>query len=196
VRIPELPRSRLCSCVLSSQRSAKPPGLRTVARTMGLTALAVMVLSGSASGQGTVRVTVTESTGGNGTRYAYWVENRTTQPIVGLRVGFDLARDRPQLHERPLGWTFDAGLPSSSAGAPRGWTLRVVTTEESDLIYLDWSSDGDPRWDIAPGTVIGGFAVTLARASGQYRTVRFDAVLGNSSHVTGTLAPRTPPSRP
>jgi len=165
-----------------------------IAKSMGLTALAVTVLSCSASGQGTVRVTVTESTGGNVTRYVYSVENRTTQPIVGLRVGFDLARDRPQLNERPLGWTFDAGLPSSSAGAPRGWTLRVVTTEESDLIYLDWSSDGDARWDIAPGTVGDGFAVTLARASGEYRTVRFDAVLGDASHVTGTLEPRTLPN--
>jgi hypothetical protein len=157
---------------------------------VGLTALALAVLSRGVTGQGTVRVTVAESAVGSVARYVYRVENRTTQPIVGLRVGFDRATDQPQLHEPPLGWTIDAGVPPSRSGAPRGWTLRVVTTEESDIIYLDWSSDGDPRWDIAPGTAVGGFSVTLAHASAEYRTARFDAVLGNSTHVTGTLAPR------
>lgn len=164
--------------------------LGAVVRSVGLTALALTVLSCGATGQGTVRVTVAESAVGSVTRYVYWVENRTTQPIVGLRVGFDRATDQPQLHESPLGWTIDAGIPPSNAGAPRGWTLRVVTTEESDLIYLDWTSDGDPQWDIAPGTAVGGFSVTLAHPSAEYRTARFDAVLGNSTHVTGTLAPR------
>ena len=140
------------------------------------------------SGQGTVRVTVADSAVGNVTRYIYRVENQTKQPIVGLRVGFDAASDQPQLREAPIGWTFDAGLPRSSAEAPRGWTLRVVTTEESDSIYLDWSSDGDPQWDIAPGTTIGGFSVTLARPSAEYRTARFDALLGNSTHISGAVA--------
>jgi hypothetical protein len=135
-------------------------------------------------------VTVAESAAGHVTRYVYLVENRTTQPIVRLRVGFDQTTDQPQLLVAPLGWTFDAGLRPSSAGSPRGWTLRVVTTEESDLIFLDWSSDGGPQWDIAPGTAVGGFSVTLARPSAEYRTARFDAILGNSTHVSGTLAPR------
>jgi hypothetical protein len=161
--------------------------LGMVVRSVGVTALALTTLSGGAKGQGTVRVAVAESAADSATRYVYRVENRTTQPIVGVRVGFDWSTDQPQFHEAPLGWTFDAGLPPSSGGAPQGWTLRVVTTEESDIIYLDWSNDGDPQWDIAPGTSVGGFSVTLARPSAEYRTARFDAVLGNATHVTGTL---------
>jgi hypothetical protein len=164
--------------------------LKAVVRSVGLTALALTVLWRGATGQATVRVTVAESAVGNVTRYVYRLENRTNQPIVGLRVGFDRATDRPQLHELPMGWTVDAGVPPTNAEAPRGWTLRVVTTEESDIIYLDWSSDGDPQWDIAPGTAVGGFSVKLAHPSAEYRTARFDAALGNSTHVTGTLAPR------
>ena len=163
-------------------------GLTEIVRSAGLTALALTLLSRGATGQATVRVTVAESAADSVTRYVYRVENRTTQPIVSLRVGFDRATDQPQLHEAPLGWTFEAGLPPSSGEAPRGWTLRVVTTEESDIVYLDWSSDGDPQWDIEPGTAVGGFSVTLARPSAEYRTARFDAILGNATHVTGTLA--------
>lgn len=161
-------------------------------RSAGLTALALTTLSGGANGQGTVRVTVAEAATNSVTRYVYRVENRTKQPIVGLLVGFDRSTDQPQLHEAPLGWTFDAGLPPSSGGAPQGWTLRVVTTEESDIIYLDWSNDGDPQWDVAPGASVGGFSVTLARPSAEYRTARFDAILGNATHVTGTLASGDP----
>ena len=166
--------------------------LRVVVRSAGLAALVLTLLPRGATGQATVRVTVAESAAGGVTRYVYRVENRTTQPIVGLRVGFDRATDQPQLRESPLGWTFDAGLPPSSGGAPRGWTLRVVTTEESDIIYLDWSNDGDPQRDIPPGASVGGFSVTLARPCAEYRTARFDAVLGNATHVTGTLVSGDP----
>lgn len=166
--------------------------LGQVVRSAAVTALALTTLSGGANGQGTVRVTVAELAADGATRYVYRLENRTRQPVVGLRVGFDWSTDQPQFREAPLGWTFDAGLPPSSGGAPQGWTLRVVTTEESDIIYLDWSNDGDPQWDIPPGASVGGFSVTLARPSAEYRTARFDAVLGNGTHVTGTLVSGDP----
>jgi hypothetical protein len=145
-----------------------------------------------------VRVKVFETTDANGATYFYRAENGTTQPIVTLRIGFDYLHGEAQLHALPAGWTFEQGVPQSSTTSPNGWTPRLVTTEESALVDMEWSSDGGSQFDIAPGATATGFSVRLPQASSEYRTVNFDVILGDSTHVYGVLEPDTegPPPPP
>lgn len=164
------------------------------ARAMTLMAVVAFGVSAHAA----VTVKVFESTEGGSTTYFYRVVNDSTQPVVGLRIGFDYIHGEPQLRTGPLGWTPDAGLASTSASSPQGWVARLVTTEESPFVDMEWSSDSGPQWDVAPGTTKTGFSVRLAAPSSEYRTSRFDVILGDSTHEFGPLqndsAPPPPPS--
>lgn len=141
-----------------------------------------------------VRVKVYESVNANGATYSYRVENATAQPIVGLRVGFDYLHGEAQLHALPAGWTFEQGTPASNLTSPAGWTGRLVTTEESPLVDVEWSSDGGAQFDIAPAATGTGFSVRLAQAASEYRTASFDVILGDSTHVYGAM--ETDPNPP
>lgn len=172
--------------IVMNQRNAIG-GLRAFA------ALTVLFCAFSATAA-SVRVKVYESTGTNGATYSYRVENSTAQPIAGLRVGFDYLHGEAQLHALPAGWTFEQGAPAACLTAPSGWTGRIVTTEESTAVDVEWSSDGGAQFDIAPGTTGTGFSIRLPRASSEYRTSMFDVILGDSTHVYGSIETEaTPP---
>ena len=143
-----------------------------------------------------VRVKVFEKIDSNGATYSYRVENGIDKPIVGLRVGFDYLHGEAQLHALPVGWTFEQGLSPSSATSPQGWTPRLVTTEESTLVDMEWSSDGGSQFDIGAGATATGFSVRLPAASSEYRTKNFDVILSNSTHVYGALETDTEPPPP
>jgi hypothetical protein len=136
-----------------------------------------------------VRVTVVESTTAAATTYSYRVYNGSAHPVVSLTIGLDPRSGESQLRTAPLGWTPERGLPASSATSPRGWTARVVTTEESDLVEVAWSSDAGPQWDIAPGTTVAGFSVKVPGRSAEYRTAHFQVILGNGTLVSGSPEP-------
>jgi hypothetical protein len=151
---------------------------------------------GAASAESAIAVKVSESTSGGATTYHYRVVNDSAQPVVGLRIGFDYAHGVPQLSTEPAGWTLAAGLAPGSAASPQGWTARLVTTEESDFVDMEWSNDGEPYFDIAPGASKGGFSVTLAAPSPEYRNSMFDVILGDSTHEFGALQYDTDPPPP
>lgn len=140
-----------------------------------------------------VQVKVSEYINASGAIYTYRVVNGTTSPIVGVRIGFDYLHGVAQLHSVPSGWTLNGGLPESSVISPPGWTARLVTTEESPLVNMDWSSDQGPQFDIQPGASVSGFSVRLPQARSEYRTAAFDVILGDSTHVYGTLQPDDAP---
>lgn len=134
-----------------------------------------------------VRVYVAESTRAGSTTYSYRVVNGSQQALVTLVIGYDRRSDTPQLRTVPLGWTLDQGLPASSTTAPPGWVARAVTMEESDLINLEWSSEGGSAGDIPPGATATGFSVKLPRPAAEYRNARFEVLLANGARVTGSL---------
>lgn len=162
----------------------------------GAMALIAAIAFGGVSAHAAVTVKVFESTEGGSTIYYYRVVNDSAQPVVGLRIGFDYIHGEPQLRAEPLGWTLDSGLAPSSATSPQGWAARLVTTEESEFVDMEWSSDAGPQWDVAPGTTKTGFSVKLAAPSSEYRTSKFDVILGDSTHEFGQLQNDTAPPPP
>lgn len=149
--------------------------------------LLVSLPASPAAAQPLVQVKVTEQSLGAETVYIYRVVNDSTQPVVSFRVGFDYLHGVSQLTVPPSGWTFDGGLPPSSAGAPAGWEVRVVTTEESPLFDVQWSNESGPAADIAPGTSRSGFRVVLPQPVAGYESAYFDATLGDSTHVSSPI---------
>lgn len=150
-------------------------------------ALLAVLWTASAAMAAPSTVTVSESTTGGITTYSYRVHNGSSQPVVGLRIGFDSASGEAQLGATPLGWTVEDGLPAASATSPAGWSSRLVTTEESELVDLEWSSDADSQFDIAPGATAIGFSIRLAEPAVEYRTAAFVLTLADSTFVSGTV---------
>lgn len=158
-----------------------------------------MMVSASAScafaQSSSVQVKVTAQAAGSNTLYSYRVINNGSQPIVAVRIGFDYLHGVSELRLPPLGWTFDDGLPASSASGPAGWEARVVTTEESPFVDMEWSNEGGAAKDIAPGAT-GIFRVTVPQPSDAYRTGHFDVILGDSTHTSAPLTPDDAPPPP
>lgn len=134
-------------------------------------------------------VTVAENTTGNTTRYTYSVVNRTSKPIVALRIGYDAATDQPQLTTLPPGWTFTRGLPPETAVAPAGWSVRLVTTEENPKFMLEWTSERGAASGIRPGKAESAFRITLPHPAAEYRRARFEVTLGDTTRLHGDILP-------
>lgn len=168
---------------------------RQKSRWMHMAALlAVGLLAFSAHAAVTVKVY--QAAEGGGTRYSYRVINDSNQAIVGVKIGFDYLHGEPQLVATPRGWTLADGIPPSSVTSPPGWVPRLVTTEETDYVNLEWTSDNGPQYDIAPGATKTGFSIVLATPSSAYRTANFDVVFGNSTHQYGVMQLDTEPPPP
>lgn len=157
-------------------------------------ALLLVACAAPALVAGPVAVKVAESASGGVTSYAYHLENGTEHAIVSLRIGYDEAAGEGQLRTVPLGWTVTDGLPASSSTAPFGWVARVVTTEESEGLDIEWSSDEGAHWDVpSGGTAV--FSIQLPQAAPEYRSASFEAVLADGTKVSGAVEPfdTTPP---
>lgn len=152
-----------------------------------LIALLALMSMASATFAAPVHIKVAGSTGDNGTTYTYRVVNGSSQPIVGVKIGFDASAGEPMLAVYPLGWTVEDGLPTSSSSAPTGWTSRVVTMEENPNVYLDWSSDAGAQFDVAPGATVSGFAIKVAQPTDGYRNATYEVVFGDATRATGLL---------
>jgi hypothetical protein len=121
------------------------------------------------------------------TTYSYQVINRTGQPIVSLRIGYDASRQEPQLRTLPPHWTFERGLAPATVSSPAGWRVRLITTEENPKFMLQWDSERGGKSDIASGRSKKGFAVSLDHPSPEYREAMFEVTLRDSKRLHGTI---------
>jgi len=136
-----------------------------------------------------VGVSIHEKVVRGATTYTFRVVNRTRQPIVALRIGYNAARQEPQLTTLPPQWTFERGLAPGTAAAPAGWSVRLVTTEENPKFMLEWTSERGPKSDIRPGKSERSFRITLAHPARDYRQAMFEVTLADSTRLRGTLTP-------
>jgi hypothetical protein len=137
-------------------------------------------------------VTVRKENVGTHVVYHYQVINNSQQAIVTFAVGYDYAEGVAELLVAPLGWDFSNGLPQDSATSPPGWTVRVVTVEESPSLWVEWSSE--PEFALLPGQTLEGFSVVVPQANSLYEMAHFDLILDNSTHLSARLRPADGPT--
>ncbi len=87
--------------------------------------------------------------------------------------------EKPELEVMPVGWDFFKGLPKGSCASPDGWDCSVITQEESNRHFIEWSVKENGVAPFKPGKVLKGFTVILPKADVAYLkghfTVFFDA---------------------
>jgi len=125
-----------------------------------------------------ISVGVSQISNSGNTRYLYQVTNKSNAPVTSIIIGYNYYSARPQLKTPPLGWSLKSGIPQSSVTSPNGWTATVVTTEESNLLQIEWSVS-DPSSALAPGQTLQGFSVTLPKADDSYKSSRWTAYLNS-----------------
>jgi len=150
-------------------------------------ALFAILVALSAQTTAPVIVSVRETVTTERTSYSYRVNNRSKKPIVALRIGYDAAREKPQLRTLPRKWTFQRGLAAGTSGAPAGWSVRLVTEEENPKFMLEWTSERGRKSDIAPGTSRDGFRITLDKPAREYRQSNFEVALGDGTRQHGRV---------
>lgn len=137
----------------------------------------------------TVRVKVRREARADGVVYHYRVFNSSSRPIVALAVGRDYFHGVKELRTTPVGWTFEQGTPSASTTSASGWSPLLVTEEESEFHWFEWSVEDDHGAAIAPGQVRGGFSVRLPSADSQYQNGHWTVVFADSLVASGALEP-------
>lgn len=155
------------------------------------TAIAIAVLGATPAlaTASTVHVKVRKEVRPDGVVYHYRVFNSASLPIVGMAVGRDYSHGVKELQTTPVGWTFEEGTPSASTTSPSGWSPLLVTEEESEFHWFEWSVDDDHGAAIAPGQVRDGFSVRLPTADSQYQNGHWTVVFADSVFASGALEP-------
>jgi len=126
--------------------------------------------------------------------YHYTVVNRDKRKIVAIDIGRDEEHDRSELTELPIGWTFDEGLPATSATSPPGWEVTLITNEESQYFDIEWRT-GDAT-AIPRGGKKTGYSVILSKPHPQYMNSHFTVFFSDATTATGTLrAEQTHPAK-
>jgi hypothetical protein len=120
--------------------------------------------------------------------YTYKVINNSKSNIAMVWVGYVFRSEEPELNVMPVGWDFFKGLPKSSCTSPEGWECLVITQEESDYHFMEWSIKESGAVPFKPGKVLKGFTVILPKADDTYLkgnfTVFFDADEPFSSRIS------------
>lgn len=114
-----------------------------------------------------VKVSVDTSQQPKATVYHYRVINNGTAPITGVVIGYDYFHAQPELANLPLGADVDNGIPPTSETSPPGWTVRIVPTEGTAALDLEWSTT-DPSNAISPGQTLSGFSVVVPASDATY----------------------------
>jgi hypothetical protein len=122
--------------------------------------------------------------------YHYRVVNRTASPIAGLAVGYDPDSERVQLNFAPVGWDMDATQPHTTYGAPPGWVLEVIPSEEDSVGMIQWTCMDSTRF-IEEGRSSDLFFVKIPSIDPPYEHGRWTLfpAMGDVAHYTGTLQP-------
>lgn len=165
--------------------------LKSVKVTLCLGSVLLLMILGISNAQEPplVKVKVYQENLSDGkVRYNYRVINNSERAVVAVRIGYDYYHAQPELSVLPLGWDFYKGLSQGTTTSPSGWQAMLITQEESDVHWLEWSTDENvATWDILPGQTLSGLSVILPNADNNYRTGHFDVILGNSTHISAPM---------
>src|SRR6266496_6602011 len=75
--------------------------------------------------------------------YQYLVTNQSSFPITSIVIGVNYFSGLPEIRTPPLGWSVTDGIPPSSVVSPTGWTARIIRTEDTDLLELEWGASAN-----------------------------------------------------
>lgn len=149
------------------------------------TLVAVLFGFGIAVAQSTTTVTVSLPISVVNPTYAYTIHNNTPYNVIGFVLGYDSATKSPELNVPPTGWAADQdGTDSGLVASPSGWSVLVISPEESESIWIRWTTATQV---VAAGQSLSGFAVSVSTASNRYKIAHFDLKLSDGSHVSGTV---------
>ena len=126
----------------------------------------------------TAKVTVWQEVVSGKVRYHYSVFNEAENvSITSLKVGYDYFHGIPLLKTHP-----------ENIYAPPGWEGKIVRTEETLDIEVEWRRS-DRSYSIQPGQERGGFVVELAVPDNLYRNTFFTVYFGDSTIASTRITP-------
>lgn len=139
-----------------------------------------------------VAVQVTEQGQLDGTSiYQYSVINNAANAVVGIVIGSDYYHGISELNVYPLGWSMETGIPQGSITSPNHWTPAVVTTEESNVVEIEWRNDGTSN--IQPGHIGIGFGVVAPPHSDTYLSSHWTAFMEDGTALSGLITTAVAP---
>lgn len=139
-----------------------------------------------------VAVQVTEQGQSDGTAiYQYSVINNAANAVVGIVIGSDYYHGISELNVYPLGWSMKTGIPQGSITSPNHWTPTVVTTEESNVVEIEWKNDGTSN--IQPGHIGIGFDVVAPPHSDTYLSSHWTAFMEDGTVLSGLITTAVAP---
>jgi len=156
------------------------------AKTWCILVLIASVVAQSVGAQQTIGVAVASTTLNGKTTYHYQVFNTSAHRVVSVSIGRDVEHDASELTTYPEGWSFETGIAAGSVLSPAQWEVRVITTEESNAIDVEWHSINDSA-HIPPEHTLSGFAVTVPCQSAQYLTAHWIVIFDNATTAVGKL---------
>lgn len=109
--------------------------------------------------------------------YHYRIINHGPYEIPSVWIGYDGKNpdnrddDTFELHELPIGWDFDTGIPATSVTIPSDWEAHMILLEESEVMALAFEEKEGATASILPGQTLDGFlSITLPKADSAYRS--------------------------
>jgi len=122
--------------------------------------------------------------------YIYSVTNNSKSNIAMVWVGYVFRSEEPELNIMPVGWDFFKGLPKGSCISPEGWDCLVVTQEESNRHFLEWSIKESGAVPFKHGKVLNGFTIILPKADAAYLKGHFTVFFDNDEPYSSSLTSR------
>jgi len=120
--------------------------------------------------------------------YTYQVTNNSKSNIAMVWVGYVFRSEEPELNVMPVGWDFFKGLPKGSCISPDGWECSVITQEESNRHFIEWSIKESGGASFKPGNVLKGFTVILPSADDTYRKGHFTVFFAGDEPFSSRLS--------
>jgi hypothetical protein len=125
-----------------------------------------------------VIVTVTEEQTPSGYVYRYRVENKSSYAMGSLKLGYNAITGETDLDSVPI-----------SIRSPEAWTGELASDEGAFCVVWDQVDFSDTGHEVAPGSALEGFEVTLPGPASEYRRASFTAYLANAVHDVGNVKP-------
>lgn len=120
--------------------------------------------------------------------YTYQVTNNSKSNIAMVWVGYVFRSEEPELNVMPIGWDFFKGPPKDSCISPDGWECSVITQEESNYHFMEWSIKESGAVPFMPGKALNGFTVILPQADDTYLNGHFTVFFDSDEPFSSRLS--------